>query len=166
MNRIAIVDFARALHSGLEQRVHLAVKDPSAYVDAYRAELELRGVDAPEDGLAVLALIDGLIESGRAAELDWREDPSVVVEEIGALVSLPDGERIAANLVDSIDADETSKVTDALRAVDALIETEGLTLRVIDIGSDSYPTLVIRSEAAARLDALALAAGVTWGLQV
>ena len=52
-------------------------------------------------------------------------------------------------------------MTDALRAVDALIEAEGLTLRVIEIGSDSYPTVVIRRDAAERLDALALSAGVS-----
>ena len=36
-------------------------------------------------------LIDDLIDSGRAVELEWREDPSICVDEIGALVSRPDG---------------------------------------------------------------------------
>jgi len=162
MNRIAIVEFARALHSSLEHRVALAVQDPSGYVDAYRDELGLRGVDTPEEELAVLALIGGLIELDSAAEFDWRADPDSVLEEVGRLLALPGALRPPVGLIDSVELEEDGPALEALHRVQARLLGTDFSLRIIDIGSDSYPTVIIRTDAADRLDALADAAGVRW----
>lgn len=58
-----LVDLARLLcpsSDAVAQQVAAALEEPAGYVTTHARTLRLRGVDGPVEGLAVLALIDGI----------------------------------------------------------------------------------------------------------
>lgn len=149
-----IVDLARALcpeDGALHGLVDLAVRDPAGFLAAH--PMRSRGVRAPVPNLAVLALIDALIERGLATELDWKEDPPDVIEQVFGLRSLPS--RLAVDDADEPELDEDMECFDALALAHAALRPRGVLVLTIDIQSDSYPTVLVDADVHASVEAIA-----------
>lgn len=124
--------------------VRKAVEDPAAYVTEHKHSLRLRGINAPVPRLPWLALLDVLIESSFAVELDWREAPSAALEQISALRIVPTGERVRDIPGPDFELGASWSLTDAIRAAATTLADVGIDLLVVDLQTDSFPVLCVR----------------------
>jgi hypothetical protein len=139
--------------------VRRAVEDPAGYVDARRSTLRLRGIRAPVPRLAWLALVDALVASSFAVELDWRDSTSTALEQLFALRIVPTGERVSEVPGPDFELDERWVLTEAIRRAAATLAMLGIDVLVVDIQTDSLPVFCARSSATPELETLALRAG-------
>jgi hypothetical protein len=162
MSTTSLEALARALSPAddtLAERVRLAYEQPADYVEQNRRELRLRGIGKPVNELATIALIDGLSAAQAATELDWREEPETALELIAELRVLPGGHPIPGGLQD-LEIAVDQPVIAALVDLDEALGRLGLALRIIDIGSDSYPLVCLEAAHVDAVTNLAAAAGV------
>ncbi len=157
----ALISFAARLAPGTQldwDALRASVADPAMYARANAEALAGRGIrDRLPANLPWLALVDALIDVGRAWEIDWKEDPSEVRAAIESIAAPPleDGAFDALDDIDEVDTEAFLKKCDrALRGV-------GRALVQLDIGSDSYPLVVVQRVALTNLvrDSTALGLG-------
>ncbi|MEU5368798.1 DUF6630 family protein [Streptomyces sp. NPDC005951] len=143
-------------HPDVTEEVIRAHDSPPAYVSAFAARLDERGIDEPIDGLAWIALVDALAAHGLLAEFDWKEDPQEIREQLRKLESRP-----SVDPWDLFEADVTATLpTDEfLHACGRHYRETGAALAVLDIESDCYPVVGLRAARADELTALAARAG-------
>lgn len=118
---------------GLATELRLTVTDPHAYVDRFRSRLALRGVRDTEPAGTTLpwaVLVDGLAERGQLAELDWREAPEDVREQLGKL-------RTGLFREKKLEIDEDLSTEDLLRTLAKQLAREGVGTTILDLHSDS-----------------------------
>jgi hypothetical protein len=152
---------AEAVDADAETRaeVELAAADPEAYLGRFEARLAERGIEAADEVDPLIALVDGLMDRGRLVEFDWKEGDEAVLAAL-ALVEPVRGLGV------TLPAADLAGVEEALPYAAEVLAEYGLTVVGIDIGSDSYPTLVLPSDRMAGVRAAAEAVGVTvkaWG---
>ena len=135
--------------------VRKAVEDPAAYVSEHKRTLRLRGIGAPGPRLPWLALLDALIESSFAVELDWREAPSAALEQISALRIVPTGERVRDIPGPDFELGASWSLSDAIRAAGTTLADVGIDLLVLDLQTDSFPMLCARPSTTDELRILA-----------
>jgi hypothetical protein len=135
--------------------VRKAVEDPAAYVSEHKHTLRLRGINAPVPRLPWLALLDALVESSFAVELDWRETPSAALEQISALRIVPTGERVRDIPGPDFELGASWSLTDAIRAAATTLADVGIDLLVLDLQTDSFPMLCARPSTTEELRILA-----------
>lgn len=140
-----------------------AIESPTTYVATHAERLRERAIsgEAIRQGrvdLAWLALIDGLIEARLATEVDWKELPSNIRRELDALGSMPAAsDRWAwAGHDDDLDAMGTEPF---LKRCGKELERLGVELAYLDIGSDSYPLVLLESGVAREAQPLAASVG-------
>ncbi|MFD7425758.1 DUF6630 family protein [Streptomyces sp. NPDC059818] len=153
----AVVALLAPAHEAVAERVLHAHDDPSGYVRDHAAALEDRGIDEPVPGLAWIALVDALAEHRLLAELDWKEDSEEIRSQLRGLASRPSVDPWV--LVGA--ADMLLPTHDFLEACGRHYRDVGAALAVLDIESDCYPVVCLRTARVKELTALAARAGFT-----
>jgi hypothetical protein len=139
--------------------VDLAAGDPAAYLNQFAWRLAERGIEQVDDVDPLIALVDGLMDRGRLAEFDWKEGDESVLATLNQLEPV---RAVGAVFPPA----ELAGVEEALPYAAEILADYGQSVVGIDIGSDSYPTLVLPSDRVAGFRAAAEAADVTikvWG---
>lgn len=157
--------FARLAHALLPDDVFvsevvLAEREPDRYAVAHARVLKLRGIAKPVPNLALIAVLDGLIERQCAVEIDWREDPLTATESLGSLLVLPTRNRLVRAIVPAIDDIESETLAEAAVAWEASLAAEACGLIWFDLGSDSYPIACLAVDEIAAIQAIAEMVGV------
>ncbi|MGW6772605.1 DUF6630 family protein [Streptomyces sp. NPDC055037] len=160
----ALAELAELLAPGravVAEEALFAYDDPDAYVRTHAARLDRRGIDAPIENLAWIALVDALTAQGLLAEVDWKEGGDEIRRQLRGLESRP--------TVDpwSLAGPEDSDGTDAEPLDTAAFLNEagrlhlelGVALAVLDIESDCYPLVCFPARRAGELTPLAGRAG-------
>ncbi|RAY12277.1 hypothetical protein DPM19_26575 [Actinomadura craniellae] len=161
MTRPARLDAIAELLAPGQERVaseaSFALDDPAGYVRERATRLALRAIDEPQDDLAWIALIDELTEHGLLAEIDWREYPGDIRDQLTELHCHPAG--ASWDWYDAL-GDEHGLDTYAFLTLagERLLES-GTALVVLDIMSDCYPLTFVAAARAEELVALADTAG-------
>ncbi|MFG2629593.1 DUF6630 family protein [Streptomyces sp. NPDC048473] len=144
-------------HPAVAERVLHAHDDPGRYVRTHADRLADRGIDEPIPDLAWIALVDALDEHQLLAEFDWKEGPDEIRAQLGRLASRPSVDPWVL-----FDADDMFLPThEFLEVCGRHYRDVGATLAVLDIDSDCYPVVCLRTARAEELTALAHRAGFT-----
>ncbi|MFE7569063.1 DUF6630 family protein [Streptomyces sp. NPDC057539] len=140
--------------------VLFAYDDPDAYVRTHAERLEDRGIDAPIENLAWIALVDALTAQGLLAEVDWKEGSDEISRRLRGLESRPTVDPWSHAGADGTDAAPLDMDTAAfLNDAGRLHLKVGVALAVLDIESDCYPLVCFPAERASELTPLAARAG-------
>lgn len=126
-----------------EVEVRLALEDCAGYVERFREQLQGRGITKPEPGLPWIALVDGLWSRKKLVEIDWREAPEEIIEQLDPLL---DEYGSRPNRWEWADQEEDWDTEAFLLEIGRTIAADGLALACIDIESDSYPLLIVKSD--------------------
>ncbi|PVE10877.1 DUF6630 family protein [Streptomyces scopuliridis] len=157
----ALAELLAPGRAAVAEEVLFAYEDPDAYVRTHATRLEDRGIDAPIENLAWIALVDALTAQGLLAEVDWKEDGDEIRRQLRALESRPavDPWSLAdpenADGTDPVALDTAAFLNDAGR----LHLDLGVALAVLDIESDCYPLVCFPARRASELTPLAARAG-------
>ena len=137
-----------ALLSGGDRAVGAAVAqavvDPEGYLETFEETAErLFDADDParDPRLPWLALVDRLLATLRAVEIDWhtaKADIDWSLEQTIAYARVPDVTRRAIAALA-----ETSSAIETLQEIARLLADDGLRLAAMDIDSDSYVLLIL-----------------------
>ncbi|MFJ1580892.1 hypothetical protein [Streptomyces sp. NPDC088182] len=163
----ALAELAELLAPGravVAEEALFAYDDPDAYVRTHAARLDRRGIDAPIENLAWIALVDALTAQGLLAEVDWKEGGDEIRRQLRGLESRPTVD--PWSLAGPEDSDGTDG-TDAEPLDTAAFLNEagrlhlelGVALAVLDIESDCYPLVCFPARRAGELTPLAGRAG-------
>jgi hypothetical protein len=146
----------------LADEVALASHDAQAYYVRFEARLQDdRGFepdDVPFPELPWIAMLDGLRDRQRLAEVDWRADAGSVMDDVDRLIG---DRRSVAQRWTWVDAEHWNQLLtgEFLQAVgDQLLRT-GRMLAQFSEDSDSYPITVIDPDQLAELQRLARHSG-------
>ncbi|WP_326609513.1 hypothetical protein OIE62_35695 [Streptomyces scopuliridis] len=157
----ALAELLAPGRAAVAEEVLFAYEDPDAYVRTHATRLEDRGIDAPIENLAWIALVDALTAQGLLAEVDWKEDGDEIRRQLRALESRPAvdpwsfADREDADGTDPVALDTAAFLNDAGR----LHLDLGVALAVLDIESDCYPLVCFPARRASELTPLAARAG-------
>lgn len=142
----------------LIEELNLAIDKPAEYLAQFQEQLSYRGIDEPFPELPWIALVDGLIARNRLVEIDWKNYVEDVTWNIDQLLqNEPDEpERWKWTKTGIWDEKPTEEL---LEAIAYRFHGQGLSLVYVDIDSDSYPLMFIKSEQLAKSQQLANEAG-------
>ncbi|MFE2744530.1 DUF6630 family protein [Streptomyces scopuliridis] len=157
----ALAELLAPGRAAVAEEVLFAYDDPDAYVRTHAARLEDRGIDAPMENLAWIALVDALTAQGLLAEVDWKEDGDEIRRQLRALESRPTVDPWSLADPDDADGTEAPALDTAAFLNDAgrLHLDLGVALAVLDIESDCYPLVCFPARRASELTPLAARAG-------
>lgn len=155
-----LIQLARYLmgpDSSLVDEIELAINKPHDYVGRFAKRLHLRGIRQPHNMLPWIALVDGLLERGQLEEIDWKGSPEEVQ---AALRRITGQQREWAWLWDEDPEGRFLRPPRELfPRINEQLDNEGRMLMVIDIGSDSYPLIVLAHDRMIEASQLARLAG-------
>ncbi|MEV6425240.1 DUF6630 family protein [Streptomyces sp. NPDC051662] len=158
---VALAELLAPGRAAVVEAVLFAYDDPDAYVRTHAEPLEDRGIDAPIENLAWIALVDALTAQGLLAEVDWKEDSDEIRRQLRSLESRPTvdpwslADPADAEATDTVPLDTAAFLNDAGR----LHLEVGVALAVLDIESDCYPLVCFPARRASELTPLAARAG-------
>ncbi|MFD7092426.1 hypothetical protein ACFV94_32140 [Streptomyces sp. NPDC059896] len=166
----ALAELAELLAPGraaVAEEALFAYDDPDAYVRTHATRLDRRGIDAPIENLAWIALVDALTAQGLLAEVDWKEGCDEIRRQLRGLESRPtvDPWSLAgpedAGGTDGTDGTDAEPLDTAafLNEAGRLHLEQGVALAVLDIESDCYPLVCFPARRAGELTPLASRAG-------
>lgn len=137
------ITISGTLRNDLKREIKLALEDPkSFYDDSNEFILSERGLTYPSDAELTpkFVLIDILQNNGEMAEADWKEEESeirILLNEI----------RMAKNFDFAISDDDLYEDKDTgeiIKLIDEReLQTQGYTIALLDINSDSYVFTVV-----------------------
>ncbi|MBT2773614.1 hypothetical protein J7J47_15410 [Halomonas sp. ISL-60] len=132
--------------------VNLALSDPESYFGKYSDDLMERGIEDPSEVTPWIALVDGLTRSASLVELDWKFDAAELVWNLEQL------NVCKAHAIDFSKISESDEYSeDLLKLVASVLDSYSLSLIILDIGSDSYPLMVIPRDDVDQVKRFALA---------
>jgi len=143
----------------LRSEVQLAENQPLNYLSQFQDEMLKRGIERAMPELPWLALVDGLAKRGLLVELDWKDDPSELIETaIGLTKDHPDSETIAKTIL-KVEPFIDEDIEEFLPQLNSKLKKFDVQLGWYDIDSDSYPLSLIPFEHLTRVKELALESG-------
>ncbi|ANY70920.1 hypothetical protein BBD42_22735 [Paenibacillus sp. BIHB 4019] len=161
LRNTALLELSRRLAFGQSQiveEVTEAMLHEEDYFVRWFDRLDERGISCPIPELPWFALVDSLQAEGLAGEIDWKEDSDEVASVIEDLLArkqlLPEEEWNWENEVE-----EMIPTYDFLVKMFKLLQAHSITLACMDINSDCYVLITVRSEEISKLQALAARAG-------
>ncbi|MET4138150.1 hypothetical protein [Pedobacter sp. UYP1] len=130
-------------HHGIEAEIILSYRKPDDYLQLFKQELLLRGIESKIPELPLIALVNGLQRRNKLVEMDWKEDFSSFINEIYSI--LPDNEigRSAKKALIDLSVDDDDDPDGFLPEISALLNEHSLLLIMLDIDSDSYPLIIL-----------------------
>ncbi|MBP1995526.1 DUF6630 family protein [Paenibacillus eucommiae] len=160
-SKAALLELGTRLSAGNVQivaEIKLAIEQPLEYFNTWEDRLINRGIDSPIDDQPWISLVDALAEDQLAFEVDWKEASDTIVWATRKLLdrkqfTVPESVLIEVENEDSL---PTNEVLQMLRDN---LEKFGVTLAFMDIDSDSYVLITVRSDEIESLQALASKAG-------
>ncbi|MFE4367580.1 DUF6630 family protein [Streptomyces sp. NPDC056835] len=163
----ALAELLAPGRAAVAEEVLFAYDDPDAYVRTHAARLEDRGIDAPIENIAWIALVDALTAQGLLAEVDWKEDADEIRRQLRGLESRPTADPWSVAAPDDADGTDGTDGTDAVPMDTAAFLNDagrlhldlGVALAVLDIESDCYPLVCFPAQRASELTPLAARAG-------
>lgn len=140
VNHIVVSD---TLKKDVKTRLRQAFEDPESFYDDNNDYiLSERGLTYPKDALSTpkFVLIDSLQDNGEMAEVDWKEEESEIRIFLNEI-------KMAKNLDFTISEDDLYEGYDTgeiLKLInDKELQTQGYSIELLDINSDSYVFTVV-----------------------
>jgi hypothetical protein len=154
----ALIELARRLlptDGSLVDDIRLAVREPKEFRKRY-ADRDLESAESIEPWSH--SLVEGILERKRAGWIDWKAGVDDIISAIEVDGSpLPRDPR-RWDWLDALQF-ESIPTLDVLRLIADRLAHEGWTLAILDTNSDSYVLVVIPSDEAQVMEALAQSAG-------
>ncbi len=138
----------------LLSEVQLAKAQPLHYYERFEDNLFERGIEDPTQVQPWLALVDGLISRHYCVELDWKMEANELAFQLGKLKSLTGLDDILFKLSQSKTTNE-----DALKTAANFLKEKDFCLLQLDIGSDSYPLVVVKISQQIEVERIATSLG-------
>lgn len=123
------------------KNVNNCFTDYKKYYNTHQSQYEDRGIEnAVEQGTIMwFAIVDCLLENNLAVEVDWKEEPSVVAELLNNTIK---------NELLKIDTEwfSSEDLTECFEVINSKWKEQNTVLAAIDIDSDSYVLVALKTE--------------------
>ena len=143
----------------LVSEIQLAENQPLNYMSQFSGALQERGIDKAIPTLPWVAMVDALARRDLLIELDWKDDPSILIETaLKLLEEHSDYENLSKHLFE-IEPFIDEDIEEFLPQLNSELLKFEVQLGWFDIDSDSYPLTILPSAKVIEAKRLALESG-------